>query len=308
MAENGNNNANEDLGLGARVIQENRSRFLNPDGTFNVRRKGMFERGAFSPYHAMLNMSWLKFYSYLVGIYATANCLFTGLYFLAGSHAFSSALPEGLERFGDLFFYSIQIITTLGSTALQPATILTKTIFAFEAMTGMIGFAVAAGLMFARFSNPAVRIIFSNRAIVAPYKEGTAFMFRIINGRSNELIDANATVTLAMTEKDGKRSFHQLPLERNTVLVFPLNWTIVHPIMKGSPLYGVSAEDLAHAHAEFLIAITAIDQDLSKKVYARHSYLYDEVVVGAKFANIIERTSDGTVIVDPGRIHEIEKV
>ena len=52
----------EDLGLGGKVIQENRTRFVNPDGTFNVHRKGAFERGSFSPYHAILKASWTRFF------------------------------------------------------------------------------------------------------------------------------------------------------------------------------------------------------------------------------------------------------
>jgi len=304
-----NENQQEDLGLGARVIEENRSRFLNPDGSFNVYRKGMFDRGAFSPYHAMLNLSWKRFFFYVIIIYLFVNAVFSLLYLAAGPAAFSGfAALTAWGRFRELFFYSIQIITTLGSNALTPATLLSKTIFAFEAMSGMLGFAVAAGLMFARLSNPAVNIIFSRRAVIAPYGNITGFMFRIVNGRSNELVEVEATITVAKTESDGKRSFHQLPLERSKVLVFPLNWTIVHPITKESPLYGMSAGDLEMGRVEFLASITAIDQDLSKKVYARHSYIYSEISVGAKFINILESNNEGSVVIDPARIHEIEEV
>jgi inward rectifier potassium channel len=300
---------NEDLGLGAKVIQENRSRFLNKDGSFNVHRKGMFERGAFSPYHATLNMSWTRFYAYMVVAYLFANFIFTGLYLLAGHAAFPDiANFDFAGRFGEIFYFSIQAITTLGSSPIHPATVFAKTIFALEAFTGLLSFAVGAGFIFARISNPAVKIIFSESAIIAPYNGGEAFMFRLINGRSNELIDLSATVTLAMIDKNGKRSFHQLPLERSSVLVFPLSWTVVHPIEKGSQLFGMTTADLERAHAEFIITIVAMDQDLAKTVYVRHSYLYDEIVVGAKFTNIFEHTSDGTVVVDPKRIHEIEEV
>jgi inward rectifier potassium channel len=303
------NNPDEDLGLGARVIQENQSRFINSDGSFNVYRKGVFERGAFSPYHAIINKSWSAFYGYLLAAYALTNFIFTGLYLMAGSDAFSAALPAGMiPRFGELFFFSIQVLTTLGSSPLHPMTVFTKIIFSIEAMMGILGFSVAAGLIFARLSNPAVKIIFSKRAVVAPYRDGTAFMFRIINGRSNEFIDMSATITVSMTEKDGRRVFHQLAIERSTVLVFPLNWTVVHPIDKGSPLYGMSSDDLARARAEFLITIAGTDQDLSKRIYVRRSYLFNEIVFGAKFSNIIERADDGTVFVDPKRIHEIENV
>jgi len=256
----------------------------------------------------MLNLSWTTFFACVLGSYLLINVVFTGLYLLGGPYALAGLVDGGLlSRFGEIFSYSIQVLTTLGSGALQPATIFTKVVFALEALTGTLGFAVGAALIFARISNPAVKILFSRRAVIAPYDGGTAFMFRIVNGRSNEFINVSATVTLAMTKKDGKRSFHQLTLERNSVLLFPLSWTVVHPITKESPLYGMMAKEFAAAQAEFLVAITATDQDLSKDVYVRHSYLFSEIVVGAKFVNVIERTPDGTVVVDPARIHEIEK-
>jgi inward rectifier potassium channel len=172
----------------------------------------------------------------------------------------------------------------------------------------LLGFAIGASLMFARFSNPATKIIFSTKAVIAPYQQITGFMLRIINGRSNELIQVNAVLTLAINNKEGKRAFVVLPLERDSVLVFPLNWTIVHPIDQNSPLFGMTSEDLEKYNAEFLISITAVDQDLSKTVYARSSYVHNEVEVGAKFSAILEKTSDGTVTADPKRISDIEKL
>jgi inward rectifier potassium channel len=300
---------NSDLGLGDRVIQENRTRFLNSDGSFNVRRKGIFEHGSFSLYHAILNMSWSRFIGFLFVSYVIASAAFTGLYLLCGHAAFASIENLNiLQRAREIFFFSVHVITTIGESALEPSNIFAKALLSLESMIGLIGLAVIAGLMFARFSNPAVRIIFSRHAVIAPYKDTTAFMVRLINGRSNELINLTATVTLAMADKNGKRTFKQLDLEREGILVFPLNWTIVHPITKESSLYGLSKEELVRRSPEFLVAISAVDQDLSKTVYSRHSYIASEVEVGSRFANILERMDDGTVIVDPKRIHEIEKV
>ncbi len=298
----------EDLGLGDKVVQQNRTRFLNRDGSFNVHRKGTFERGNFSPYHAILNMTWPRFFLWVVSYYVFVNFIFSFWYLAAGPGGFPElANLSTFNRFGQLFFYSIQIITTLGTSPLHPANTVADVALAMEALVGLFGFAVGASIMFARFSNPSVKILFSKKAIIAPYEGITGLMVRIINGRSNELVEVRATLTLAMINKEGKRTFQQLPLERDMVLVFPLNWTIVHPIDKDSPLYGMTAEDLDKAHVEFLIGITAIDQDLSKTVYARTSYLYKEVMVGYKFVSIIERTADGTVVVDPKKISKIEK-
>ena len=72
----------------------------------------------------------------------------------------------------------------------------------------------------------------------------------------------------------------------------------MHPISPDSPIYGKSVEDLKKMQAEFLISITAKDQELSKTVYARSSYTANEVESGVKFTNIIERDEKGTVVVD----------
>lgn len=300
----------QDLGLGDRVIQENRTRFLNRDGTFNVHRKGMFERGSFSPYHAILQMTWPRFIGTLLLTYLFTNTVFTGLYLLCGAGAFPTLQGmDFLTRLGDIFYFSVHVITTIGESGLTPANILSRILLSLEAITGLLGFALAAGIMFARFSNPTTKIIFSKKAVIAPYKDITAFMVRIVNGRSNELINVSATVTVAMADKTGRRTFTQLPLERETILVFPLNWTIVHPIDKESPLYGITTtEELSRRNPEFLVGIEATDQDLDKTVYSRHSYIASEVAVGKRFSNILEKQDDGTIVIDPARIHETEAV
>src|SRR5271154_3295664 len=96
---------NQDLGLGERVIQENRTRFLNRDGTFNVHRKGVFEHGSFSPYYAVLQMTWPGFLGLTLASYLLANCIFTALYLLCGPGAFPVLQNVALlPRIGDIFY------------------------------------------------------------------------------------------------------------------------------------------------------------------------------------------------------------
>ena len=283
-SEKNNIQNNSDLGLGERVVQENRTRFLNRDGTFNVHRKGIFEHGSFSPYHAILNMTWTRFFIFLITSYVAISTVFTGLYILSGKTAFTSIENlDLLTRTREIFFFSFHIITTIGVSTLDPSNLLAKAFLAVESLMGLLGLALIAALMFARFSNPTVKIMFSRHAVIAPYKDITAFMVRVVNGRSNELIELKATASLAMTDDHGKRAFKELELERENILVFPLSWTIVHPITKDSPLYGISHEELLKRAPEFLIGISAIDQDLSKTVYARHSYIAKEIDFGSNF-------------------------
>jgi len=177
-----------------------------------------------------------------------------------------------------------------------------------ESLAGMLGLALATGILFARFSRPSARILFSHNAVVAPYQGITAFEFRIANERSNQLIEANVTVTFSRFETEGskrKRKFYQLTLERKSVVFFPLSWTIVHPIDDSSPLAGITGESLHESDAEFLVLLTAIDETFSQTVHARSSYKSNEVIWGSKFANMFH-TIDGQLTVDLHRIHEVE--
>ena len=177
-------------------------------------------------------------------------------------------------------------------------------------MIGGLGFALATGLVYARFSRPNAKILFSERAVIAPYKDMTAFEFRIVNARSNQLVEVQATVVLSrMEEPHGKRSrkFHELKLERNTVKLFPLHWVVVHPIDETSPLRDVTPEQLAASDTEFLVLLSGIDETSSQSVHVRSSYKHDEVVWGAKFGDMFT-PSDGEIRVDLRKLHDIQAV
>jgi len=143
-----------------------------------------------------------------------------------------------------------------------------------------------------------------------PHHGIQAFEFRIINARPNQLIDVQVTVMLSQIENNGGRPirrFHDLPLERKQVKFFPLHWTVVHPINQHSPLQGVSLESLSASDAEFLILLTAIDEDFSQTVHARSSYKHDEVVVGAVFGDMFQESADGIVSVDVNKLDDVVK-
>jgi inward rectifier potassium channel len=301
----------KDLGLGSRVAQQSRERFLNRDGSYNVSRGGLPFFRSLNLYHFLLTMSWGVFFLLVVGFYFVVNILFAGGYFLCGPNALqgSHAVTPG-DRLLEDFFFSVQTLATIGYGGLSPTGLAANILVTFQALVGGLGFALATGLLFARFSRPSAKIIFSEKAIIAPYRDMTAFEFRIVNANSNELVDVNATVSLSRVEEHGGkrvRRFYGLSLERDQVRFFPLHWVIVHPIDKNSPLHGVSHEELEASDAEFLVLLTATDDTSSQTVHARSSYKYDELVWGAKFSDIF--TSDSTAIgIDVRKLHDIDPV
>jgi inward rectifier potassium channel len=218
-------------------------------------------------------------------------------------------LTQGEHLLED-FFFSVQTLATIGYGGLSPKGLAANVLVTIQALVGGLGFALATGLVFARFSRPSAKILFSERAIIAPYRNMSAFEFRIVNANSNELVDVTATISLSRIEdQHGRRlrRFYTLPLERDQVRFFPLHWVIVHPIDEHSPLSGVTHEDLRTSDAEFLVLLSATDDTSSQIVHARTSYKFDELVWGAKFGDMFT-TDSGGMRIDVRKLNEIEPV
>ena len=194
------------------------------------------------------------------------NLLFAGAFLLCGPDALNGSVAVGTgPRLLEAFFFSVQTLSTIGYGDLSPNGLAPNLIVTLEAIVGLLTIALATGLVFARFSRPRARIVFSERALIAPYRNITAFEFRVANERNSQLTNVNATVVLSRWESvDGKRGrrFHPLTLEREQVMFLPLHWVVVHPIDEQSPLYGVTGEQLLASDAEFLILLTGLDEDL----------------------------------------------
>jgi inward rectifier potassium channel len=303
---------NRDLGFGSVVARESRRRFLNKDGSFNVVRGGLSFFRSLSPYHYLLTTSWPRFLGLVVVSYLAINTVF-GLAFLAvgpGQIAGMQGVTLG-DRFLESFFFSVQTFATIGYGGLHPAGLAANLLVTLESLFGLLGFALATGILFARFSQPTARILFSDKAIVAPYQGITAFEFRVANMRRNEMIQVEARVMLTRLKRDGSgdREFLPLKLEREKVIFFPLSWTVVHPIDEASPLHGFTARDLEGCDAEFLVLFSGIDETFAQTVHTRSSYKPNEIVWGARFTNLFNPpTADGVLSIDIGRLHDIERL
>ena len=300
-----------DLGFGSVVADESRLRLLNRDGSFNVSRRGLRTFETLAPYHALLTMGWLKFLGLVTLFYIGANALFALAYFSLGTGGLFVTHPAGTEplpRLWDAFFFSIQTFATIGYGQIAPEGLAANLIVTVESLVGIMTQALAAGLLFARFARPSANILFSNNALISPYRDGSAFMFRITNHRTNELIEMRARVLFSyMAERDGKRvrTFEGLTLEREHVVFFPLAWTVVHPIDEQSPLFGTSHEDLMAMEAEFLILLTGTDETFSASVHTRSSYRAEEIVWNARFTDMFRRNDrSGRLAIEISHIHD----
>jgi len=224
-----------------------------------------------------------------------------GYYAIGAPELQGSDSMTSLGRFLNDFFFSAQTLSTVGYGAMSPRGLAANVLSSLESMVGLMGFALATGLLFGRVSRPSARIAFSERMAIAPYQDGWSLQFRIVNKRSNSLMELEAKMLL-MTVDGPKREYMILKLERPSVYFFPLTWTIVHPIDAESPLAGMTAADLAAKQAEFVILLKAFDDTFSQTVFSRYSYRHDEVQWGKRFAPAFAVTEQGDMTIELDKI------
>ena len=303
----------KDLGFGTQVHDPD-TRLLNRDGSFNVKRSGGTFWSRLNIFNRLMVCSWGQFFLLVISFYLLLNFIFAGIYEVVGIENLQGAdLTSPESRFMDAFFFSSQTLTTVGYGRIAPIGFGASAVAAIESLLGLLIFALATSLLYGRFSRPVAHILYSDKAIIAPYLDVTAFMFRIVNERANQLIDLQVEVAMSILEKqpNGKdiRRYYALKLERNRVNFFPTNWTIVHPITQESPMFGLNKEELLSRDAEFLILIKATEDTFNQTVHSRLSYHASEMVFGAKFTSmVLDGETPGIANLDLMKLSDIEEV
>jgi inward rectifier potassium channel len=280
-------------------------RAITPSGRPNVVRIGVRRRFG-DIYHAALDLSWPRLLAAIVGLYVALNTLFATAY-LAAPDSIENARPGS---FVDAFFFSVQTMATIGYGKMVPHTMFANVLVTVEALLGLLGLAMITGLLFAKFSRPTARVLFSSVAVVSDREGVSSLMFRMANERGNQIVDAQLRLTLARTEttREGEtvRRFHDLPLLRERNVIFALTWTAVHPIAPGSLLHGATPESLRAQQVELICSVMGIDETFSQTVHARHSYIADDLRWNARFVDILSVGSDGRRVIDYSRFHEVQ--
>ncbi|MEM6716711.1 MAG: ion channel [Cyanobacteria bacterium P01_C01_bin.147] len=259
-------------------------------------------------YHLLLTISWTGFVAILLVVYLLINGVFATAYWL-GQDAIANA---DANSFLDAFFFSVQTMASIGYGAMYPQTDYANFLVVLESFIGLLFIATATGVVFARFSVPTARIMFSNYALIAPFNGTPCLMFRTANQRRNRILEAQLWVTLVRDEftKEGDsfRRFYDLELIRAHTPLFALTWTALHPINENSPLYGASPESLRREHAEIIVIITGIDENLSQTIHARHSFVADEVLWNFRFKDVLGWTRDGRRAINFNNFDKVYRV
>jgi inward rectifier potassium channel len=264
------------------------------------------ERGGLRDfYHWVLTIPWWVFYVCLISTYLSLNILFASLYWL-DPDGVANARPHS---FVDAFFFSVQTISTIGYGVMTPKSLYANIVMTAEAFAGLGMVAIATGLIFSRVSRPTARVMFSRIAVITPFDGVPALMFRAANQRGNQILEAEASVNLfgevTTVEGHNMRRFQPLQLVRSRQPMFALSWTLMHFIDETSPLFGATADSLQADSAEIVVALSGVDEIFAQRIYARHSYLPDEIIWNRMLADVLTTNEDGDRVVNYYNFHKL---
>lgn len=256
-------------------------------------------------YHRLLTASWRTLFALVVVAYVGSNALFAAGYLLEGD-VIENARPGS---FSDAFFFSVQTMATIGYGKMAPRTLFANALVAAEALVGLLGLAIVTGLIFAKFSRPTARVLFSRVAVVTRYEGVTSLMFRMANERESQIVEAHlhAVVLRDETTAEGEpvRRAHDLRLRRSRSAAFALTWTAIHPITPGSPLHAEDAASLLAKRSDLVVSLTGFDESLSQSVHARHAYGPGDIRWGARFEDVLGKLPDGRQVIDYRKFHDV---
>jgi inward rectifier potassium channel len=199
--------------------------------------------------------------------------------------------------FKELFYFSTETFTTVGYGRVNPVGDAANLVSGIESLTGLLSLAIATGLIYGRFSKPRSYLAFSDHAVVAPFKEGMGLMFRFAAYKDKHTLtdlEIRVNVGLQVLENDKPNyKYFSLDLERTRVETMPMSWTVVHPILETSPLYGFTEEDMKNADVELYVMLRGFDDVFSNYVQQRTSYTYPEIFFNRKFIPMYRESDDG---------------
>jgi inward rectifier potassium channel len=281
----------KEFGFGNNTIGKDQ-RILNKDGSFNVNRKGLSLMERFSFFHWMINTRWSTFFLIVVGCFFLSSAFFAFIYdaVLGASHFHGIESNTRLGNYWELFFFSAQTSTTVGYGRINPATNIASFIAVLDALSGVLYFAIVTGLLYGRFSKPIPKIIFSEKGVVAPYKDGFAIMFRLANKLNHQLQNAEVRLIASLiVDVEGLpiRQYFELELERKEIIFLASSWTIVHAIDEKSPFFQMTREEFDHSEPEFMMQLKVYDNSYSQDTFTNTSYRKEEIIWNAKFEKIL---------------------
>ncbi|HEY3819462.1 MAG TPA: ion channel [Polyangiaceae bacterium] len=255
-------------------------------------------------YYQFLRVSWWWAIGWIVAIYLTLNAIFAEAYLALGG-----VVNVRSHSFWDAFCFSVQTMGTIGYGSMYPTSVAANVVMVTESVVSLLVTALATGLVFAKFSRSGARVVFSQHAVIGPMDGVPTLMIRVGNERGNAILEATIRVALMRTEhlKEGTIFYRMIDLKltRDRSPAMSRSWTVLHVVDESSPLHGVTPESAKKDEVEILVNLVGTDDTSLQPVHARRRYVDQEVLWGARHADVLSEDAGGNLVLDIRKFHHI---
>lgn len=278
---------------------------LDARGRPLIERRGVRRASlANDAYHFLRTATWPRILGLFLAAFGAVNLIFAAVLY-AGQAAITNA-----HGFLDDFWFSVQTMGTIGYGYLAPADDLANTVVAIESFFGILFTALITGIIFARFSTPSARVIFSKIALITDHDGERVLQFRMANARTTAIVEATVHVYMTRDEKlasgEAWRRVYDLPVKRATSPVFALSFLVVHKIDEASPLYRKTAVDLRESNLNVIVTFTGIDDQLAASVHSRYLWTWNDISFDERYVDMLKYDEQGKRYLDLAPIHDTE--
>ncbi|KAL3273235.1 hypothetical protein HHI36_014689 [Cryptolaemus montrouzieri] len=229
---------------------------------------------------------------------------------------------QNIQGFTSCFLFSVETQHTIGYGGRTTTEECPEAIFVMclQSITGVMIQAFMVGIVFAKLSRPKKRtqtLLFSRVAVVSHRDGVPCLMFRVGDMRKSHIIEAHVRAQLIkhkITKEGESIPFYQTELKvgcdgEQDKILFIWPTTIVHKIVKGSPLYNMSATDLLRERFEIIVVLEGVIESTGMTTQARSSYLPSEILWGHRFQSLVTfKKETGEYEVDYAIFHKTMEV
>ncbi|MDP9090880.1 MAG: ion channel [Pseudomonadota bacterium] len=259
-------------------------------------------------FHYFMTVSWPQLFATFAAFFLAFDTIFGFIYYLVPG-CIANLSPPG---FAGAFFFSVETLATVGYGDMHPQTLYGHSVAMIEIFVGLMSLAVITGIMFARFSRPRARFIFTKNLVVRPLDGRLTLLIRAANLRQNVVQDASAHLYMLRDEVTQEgfriRRVIDLPLVRSQHPMFMLGWTMMHWIDESSALNLETSESLEKSNAAFVLSMSGTDETTSQTLTARANYSHADIRWDATFRDILEEAPDGTLHLDYTKFNEVDSL
>jgi len=204
----------------------------------------------------------------------------------------------------------VETLATVGYGDMHPQTVYGHTVAMIEIFVGLMSLAVITGLMFARFSRPRARFLFSKNLVVRPIDGQRTLVLRAANLRLNVVQDASARLYMTRNEVTQEgfriRRVIDLSLLRSTQPMFNLGWTIMHRLDESSPLYLETPDSMRQSEARLVLNMSGTDESTGQTLTTRTEYSDQDIRWNATFRDILVEDEQGVLHIDYAKFDDVE--